>query len=197
MLGSTFISRSTPAVATWLSKRVDIIKLCLDRDSPEEALVLLYSAMDTISFIGAPQRMKHTSREDFIDWCDEYVVRALGPDNGPNGHDLYGARCGLLHNSSAASSIGNKGEAREINYRFKGRTGVNLMANTPKPFVLVDLENLVDAFCAGSRSFLIGLEKDPQRMALAEQRASQFFTWGVLDGIVQITSATPKSRPTR
>src|ERR1035438_2214417 len=46
------------------------------------------------------------------------------------GIGLYGARCGVLHTSSAASGLGRDGRARGVWYRSKGRVGVNLLTNT-------------------------------------------------------------------
>jgi hypothetical protein len=112
-------------------------------------------------------------------------VSVLGPC-GVTGNDLYGARCGVLHASSAVSKRGHEGSAREIYYRFQGRTGVNLMANTPLQPLLVDVEGLVKAVEQGGQRFITDLVQDQVRLGIAEQRAEQFFTWGWLN-----TSAWP------
>jgi hypothetical protein len=67
---------------------------------------------------------------------------------------------------------GDKGTAREIYYRFQGRTGVNLMANTPLPAPLVDVEALVNAFEKGSQSFLADLAQEQAYLGPAAQRAN-------------------------
>jgi hypothetical protein len=181
MLGSIFVSKSSgPDLVAWLSQRLRAVKLCLHAGLVEEALVLLYSAIDTLSFIAAPAGTTYAIRADFIAWADKYVASILGP-SGPSGIDLYGARCGLLHTSSAVSELGQKGRARELSYRFKGGVAVNLMANTPRPLLLIDIETLMDAFEKASQRFLDDLNKDQSLLFLAEQRAQQFFTWGSLN----------------
>ena len=94
------------------------------------------------------------------------------------GIDLYGARCGLLHTSSAESRLGRKGDAREVWYHFEGRIGVNLMTNTPQPSLTLGIEELVDAFGDGSQRFIADLEADAAQRTIAQERARQFFTWG-------------------
>jgi hypothetical protein len=181
MLGSQFASEKT---ASWLSQRLRAINICLNSAFVEEALTLLYSAIDTLSFLAAPADVQYGRGEDFIVWSDKYVVPLVPPvfrDGGVTGTDLYAARCDVLHTSSAASKKGDKGTAREIYYRFQGRTGVNLMANTPLPASLVDVEALVNAFEKGSQSFLADLAQEQAYLGPAAQRAEQFFTWGWLN----------------
>lgn len=93
------------------------------------------------------------------------------------GIDLYGARCGVLHVSSAKSTLGQEGKAREIWYQFRGLHGLNLATNTPKPALGLDVELLVVAFEKGSHCFLEELQQDQAMYALAEERAQGFFTW--------------------
>src|SRR5262249_34833710 len=77
------------------------------------------------------------------------------------------ARCGVLHTSSAESRLGQEGRAQEVWYRFKGRIGVNLMTNTPRQAVLVDVEVLISASERASGVFLAELEHDQSRIAIA------------------------------
>jgi hypothetical protein len=166
------------AISTWLEQRVAAVRTCLDSDYPEEALVLVYSAIDTLAFLGSAKGEEYSNKNLFIAWCNKYIVPSLGSRaGGPSGIDLYGARCGVLHVSSAKSSLGQKGEAREVWYRFRGQHGLNLATNTPKPAVGLDVEVLVAAFQKGSHSFLEELRPDQERYALARERAAGFFTW--------------------
>jgi hypothetical protein len=165
-------------ISTWLERRVAAVRTCLDSSFPEEALVLLYSAIATLAFLGSAQGKEYSDKRSFIDWCNEYIVASFGSHTGgPRGIDLYGARCGVLHLSSAMSSLGQRGKAREIWYQFRGQRGLNLETNTPKQAMGLDVEALVAAFEIGSRAFLEDLRRDGARYALAMQRAQRFFTW--------------------
>src|SRR5215472_16476028 len=94
----------------WLEQRLEAIELCMNASFAEEALVLLYSAIDTLAFLDAPAEYKQSDRGLFIAWCDKYIVPLFREGDLPKGIDLYGARCGLLHISSAASDLGREGK---------------------------------------------------------------------------------------
>jgi hypothetical protein len=162
----------------WLDQRIEAINMCIGAGFAEAALALLYSAIDTLAFLSAPANAKKAERRHFINWCNLYIVPL--PNSAATGIDLYGARCGILHTSSAASELGCEGKAREVWYQFKGRAGVNLMTNTPRPALILDIPTLVEAFTDGSRRFATDLESDHTRLATTEQRVAQFFSWGVL-----------------
>ena len=78
--------------------------------------------------------------------------------------DLYTARCGLLHTGQAPSAHIDSGDARELWYRFDGEALINMMTNTPKPAVLIDVE-------AG-----------PKLRTEAESQAERCFRTGILIG---------------
>lgn len=163
---------------SWLEERVQAIKACLLAGFAEAALALVYSGIDTEAYwIASGQEVR---RADFIAWCDTHLVPLLGKANDVNGIDLYGARCGILHTSSASSQLGRTGDARELYYHFKGRTAVNLRGTTPRPASIVDVECLARAFEKGSRQFLADLQTDEARLTAAKVRADKLFTWGVL-----------------
>ncbi len=169
---------SGDAISAWLEQRAAAVRACLDLNFAEAALALVYSAIDTLAFLGSPPATKYSVKWPFIEWCEKYIVPCFGSrGGGPSGIDLYGARCGVLHVSSAKSSLGQQGKAREIWYRFRGLCAVNLATNTPKLAVVLDVEELVAAFERGSHCFLEELNQDQARYAFAEERALNFFTW--------------------
>jgi hypothetical protein len=162
----------------WLDLRVKAIRICLEAGFAEAAVALLYSGIDTLAFLSAPADSNDVKRDDFIEWCDQHIVSCL--PSGVTGIDLYGARCGVLHTSSAASRLGRKGDAREVWYYFKGRAGVNLMTDTPQPALILEIEMLVDAFVKGSWQFVADLEGNSAQQTIAQERVGQFFSWGEL-----------------
>jgi hypothetical protein len=165
-------------ISAWLEQRAAAVRVCLDSNFVEEALTLVYSAIDTLAFLGSPLGTEYSERGPFIQWCEKYIVPSFGSRAGrPSGIDLYGARCGVLHVSSARSSLGQQGKAREIWYQFRGQDGLNLATNTRKLAVGLGVEELVAAFEKGSHCFLEELNRDQVRYARAEKRARSFFTW--------------------
>jgi hypothetical protein len=165
-------------MAAWLNQRVDAIRSCLDAGFAEAALALLYSGIDTLAFLRAPVGAKDVKPNDFIEWCNRYMVPFL--HSAVTGIDLYGARCGVLHTSSAASRLGREGHAREVYYHFKGQAGVNLMSNTLQQSLMLEIEVLVEAFGKGSQRLVADLKGNPAQLTIAEERVKRFFRWGVL-----------------
>ncbi len=161
-----------------LDQRLKGIKMCLDSGFAEAALALLYSAIDTLGFLNAAPGATDVERSHFITWCDQYIVPSLNPSQ-VTGIDLYGARCGILHISSASSRLGRTGSAREVWYHLNGRDAVNLMSSTPKSALMPDIAQLVEAFHVGCVRFIVDLNGDCTRLDSAQERIRQFFSWGV------------------
>src|SRR2546429_1002151 len=124
------------------------MQLCLDSGLREDALTLIYSAVDTLGFVNSPSNQKWASEDSFEKWSDQYLLPALRPVLGEplRSVDLYSARCGILHTSSSSSRLGASGNAREIWYQFRGESGVNLTLNTSGMPLLLDIDDLASAF---------------------------------------------------
>ena len=169
-------------VAAWLTHRMVAVRQCLDDGLPEAALTLLYSGIDTLGLLNAPTSTTDASRSTFVDWCERYVLPRLSSTDvtAPTPMDLYAARCGVLHTSTAEAEHGREGDVRELGYTFRGKAAVNPVPNTPKPPLLVEIERLVGAFEEGSRAFVADLSEDKSRFEIAERRAGQFFSWETL-----------------
>jgi hypothetical protein len=175
---------SQSRTSAWLSLRMVAIRECMDDGLPEAALTLLYSAIDALGLLNAVAGTTDASRITFLDWCAQYLVPKLSTtgEAAPTPMDLYAARCGVLHTSSAESRLGREGDVPELWYTFRGRAATNLALNAPQPPLLVEMERLVGAFEEGSRAFVADLSRDQDRFAIAEGRAAQFFSWGTAEG---------------
>jgi hypothetical protein len=76
------------------------------------ALLFLHAAMDAISSWSRPVDQADTSREIFKNWIDKYMLFDSGLPCTSD--DIYGARCGLLHNLTLCSRLSRQGKAREL-----------------------------------------------------------------------------------
>jgi hypothetical protein len=134
-----------------------------------QCLVVLYSAIDTLAWSTVPQG--DVRRTDFISWVERY----MRPQEqlGCTAADLYAARCGLLHSSSAQSRMSRSGEATELWYAtsedrvpqlqgFAERKGANAK--------VVGITPLVQAFADGSQAFVEQLADDPSLEATVSRR---------------------------
>jgi hypothetical protein len=98
-------------ILAWLQPHLKGIALSFDNELPEQALVLIYSGIDTLGLLAAPSSVTDATRSTFIPWCEAYIVpRVQSVEGDPvTAMDLYGARCGVLHTSTPASALGRKG----------------------------------------------------------------------------------------
>src|SRR5471030_1004579 len=169
----------TPLIPKYTEQMRRGITLCLNEALVVPALALLYSGIDVLGFLGSTE--PNATRQTFIRWADQYLAGFL-IKIAIGGIDLYSARCGLLHTGQAPSNWVYSGHARELWYRFEGPAHFNLMTNTALPAVLIDVEELVEAFVNGVSQFISDVEANPDIGAAAEEKASKFFREGLLLG---------------
>lgn len=168
-------------IEDYLQDRLRAIQLCFNQGAPEACLALGYSGIDTFGLLGAPAGVSKATRTTFKDWAEAYLVgRVKDIQGGPvTAVDLYAARCGILHTSTSESELGNRGDAREILYRYRGHQAIRLLSVLPLPFISVDVEHLCVTFKEGALSFIEGLQGDPHRAQLAYSRAENFMRWTI------------------
>ena len=119
-----------------------------------------------------------TSRQTFLDWAEKYLDDFFRT-KGLTGIDLYSARCGVLHTGQAPSKMVNSGDAHEVWWRLGGESHVNIMINTPKPAVLIDVEELIESFESGVQRFMTDVDADSNLQAQANAKAERFFHRGM------------------
>lgn len=153
------------------------IDLCLEHRLLMPALALIYNGIDSFSALNRAANKDKVTREDFIGWCDRYLV----PDSNLicSGTDLYAARCGILHTYTAVSDLSKKGDASEILYyigsiendRYQSIIGSKYL----RKVVIVSLEDLDRAFKSAYFSFIDDIKNDSEKEQLIYERARYFF----------------------
>jgi hypothetical protein len=92
----------------------EAITLCYEKKFINPVLILIYSTLDTLSYLDRVND-EETVKERFIRWVDTFLLL-------PNSKlkcssiDLYAARCGMVHSSTAESNLSKDGKAKEIYY---------------------------------------------------------------------------------
>jgi hypothetical protein len=166
-------------ILSWFKLHLKAIGTCVDAGLPEACLTLVYSGIDTFGLLGADVSVQSANRDTFIAWCEKYILaRILTIDGEPlMAIDLYSARCGILHTSTALSDLERNGVARQIWYQFGDKTGVDMMLNRPQIPLRLDVTNLAMAFKEGGIAFIQDLKKDQSRLQIADARAQHFLRW--------------------
>lgn len=135
------------------------------------AVILVYSGIDSMAFLGMPDDQLDVNRSDFIDWVNRYI--SFPCKEQISGADLYGARCAMLHNYSIYSRMSRKGECRIIGYMDKAVPEVQYQPNINKDLVMVSVIALVEAFFKGVDKFLVDAFANEGKRQILEQRLSK------------------------
>jgi hypothetical protein len=144
------------------------IRVALENECYAAAVILIYSGIDTMSYLNMPLNKQDVTKSDFITWVDNYM-KFPGREQ-LTGLDIYGARCGMLHMYSAFSRLSREGKCRNIGYMDNADPPVIYNPNVNKDLVLVAVPALAEAFFAGVNEFLIDLFADKKKGGMAEKR---------------------------
>lgn len=155
------------------------IDLCLGAEVKLPALLLAYTLIDITGWLSCDDG---NVRERFTVWVDRYLL----PNSSLrcNSIDLYGARCGLLHNYSASSDLSASGKARRLFYAWRPTPVADQaelislyeemtveLGNKPEQIVAIQAEDLINALKMGVDKFLAEIANDPQRSARVYSKA--------------------------
>ena len=156
------------------------IQFNLDNGRYRAVLILAFSAMDAMAFLGMPANKTDVGRKDFIAWAAQYI-RFPGSEQ-LSGEDLYGARCGLLHTYGSDSKLSREGHCRRLIY-IHGPTSQPIIPYTGSmALVMVSIHALVRALFDAIDHFLPELFADSDRRGVAEQRLQKLMVYEEASG---------------
>ncbi len=138
---------------------IDAIKELVVANRYLQALVVLYSAIDTLAWVSLESG--DVTRSAFYEWVDTYIV----PEKliGCTAQDLYAARCAIVHSGTTESKLSRDGKARELWYVTSSSSAEQLQKYAQSvgsnayviPFTL-----LVAAFTEGATNFSEALARN-------------------------------------
>jgi hypothetical protein len=153
------------------------IEVCIDKKLSGPALILIYSAIDTVGWLDSPD--EYANKTSFIKWVEAYLLKVKSLEC--TALDLYAARCGLLHTFSPDSRLTSKGKARRIYYAW-GKASVQHLQRTidlmekSNELVAVHVNGLYEGWRLGVLKFIEELEKDRERKLQVFEKATKFFS---------------------
>lgn len=152
---------------------VDSITILFKANRNVQALVVLYSAIDTLAW--ASLSTGDVSRSDFCRWVNVY----LKPESelGCSAEDLYGARCAILHSSTAESKMSRDGRVKELWYAESPKGVLRLEAyakQTGQDAKIVYLPGFFGAFSLAVTSFAEDLALDPDKYGICCERIKRW-----------------------
>ena len=129
------------------------IELCLENKLELPTLTLIYSSIDTLSWIAYEDKKVRTR---FTKYIDNYMYKAKKLK--PSSLDLYAARCAILHTLTPESDYSNNGQALQVAYAWGNysindlETGINL--SDSKEITCLHINDLFESFKLGLLLFL-------------------------------------------
>ena len=148
------------------------IRVLLEQECYRGALILVYSGIDTMAYLGMPASQTEVSSRDFIAWADKYI--SFPCKEQVTGEEFYGARCGMLHTYTPYSRSSRSG-GRILGYMDVSVPEVRPHPEKPRTLVLVSISALVEAFLDGVDTFLVDLYADKDRAKVADGRFQKSF----------------------
>jgi hypothetical protein len=153
------------------------IDVCIQAQCLVSAVALIYSTIDALSALTRPATKKDTNRNIFINWVKKYIR----PDTTLrcSAHDLYGARCGILHNYGLNSQLRRDGEAKALIYKWRDGPDPDPNRNIPPPADALTLyvEDLRQALGEAVIQFLGGIEGDRELKQRVEQHRQELLCY--------------------
>jgi hypothetical protein len=165
-----------------------VAEFCVQVRATTPALVLIYSAIDVAGWLYAANPSASPGQR-FTSWVAKYLLPDANLDC--SSRELYGARCGIVHNFSTESDLSRKGEVRQIVYSWgdgdietlRAMTKIvnldqdetpNILARSIKAkFTSVKLEILIAAFRKGLIRFFKEAESDERMAARMKERSGK------------------------
>jgi hypothetical protein len=155
---------------------IDAIKQLVVANRYLQALVVLYSAIDTLAWVSLESG--DVTRSAFYQWVNAYIA----PERliGCTAQDLYSARCAIVHSGSTESKLSRDGKARELWYVTSSSSAEHLQSHAQAvgsnayviPFTL-----LVAAFTEGAMNFSQALAQNPDLNTRCVERMKHWLSF--------------------
>lgn len=131
------------------------IEICIENKLVLPALTLIYSGIDTFSWVAYGDIKV---RERFTKWVDGYMYKEK--PLSPRSIDLYAARCAILHTLTPDSTLSKNNEALPICYAWGNASLQELEKSIdslkPGRMASVHLNDLFESYRRGVAHFLDG-----------------------------------------
>jgi hypothetical protein len=163
----------------WMKNYYEIFKAidyCVNNLQIMPALILIYSSMDSISWLFCNEKGP-SNRKRFVKWVTEWM---LADGQLPcTGEELYKARCAILHTLTPDSHTNNKEPNRTISYAW-GKAKVEDLTKAIKllnyqDIVGIQLEELSRVFRVAFAACIDETMKNPQKQHLFIEKANKHY----------------------
>lgn len=107
-----------PSFERDIADTLSAIEQCITSRQHMPAKVLTYSLIDSIAW-ACSEKNPRSTRKNFEEWVEKWLLPQLTVSGEPvRSHDLYAARCAVLHTMTPDSDLSKTGVARTIAYAW-------------------------------------------------------------------------------
>ena len=155
---------------------INAIEESLSKERIVPALILIYSGIDSISFLAERGDLK--GRTVFKNWGKKWMLQKYPLQC--NETDIYSARCSLLHQQTSESDLTQNNEAKEIYYTW-GNANIDILKNainnSPKQdsSVAIRIEDLFRSFRLGIADCIDAINENEVWRDLFKEKAKRLF----------------------
>jgi hypothetical protein len=160
----------TKLLAEHIVKSNKAMEVLIQGKHHEAALILLYSWVDRLSWLAVDK--DESSGSDFKTWLNKYFFTD-GHSYDFNVHDLWGARCALLHTGTSEARDVRSGRARAVFY-YGGPMEVKAKAHNEQ--VYINVGKLHVGLVEAATNFEEYLKKQPGELELVNKKLGKVLT---------------------
>ena len=158
------------------SQIITAIDYCISDKLIMPALVLIYSAIDSVSWIASDNEDQSVG-ERFQSWVNEWMLQKYPLPC--TAIELYAARCGILHTLTPDSDLTTKKGVRRLSYAW-GKAQQKDLDESIKlvkypGIVAVHVNDIVSSFENGFTDFIEALETDKVKRELFIKKSGKHF----------------------
>jgi hypothetical protein len=152
------------------------IDYCLSEKLILPALILIYTAIDSVSWIASDDENQKV-RERFQIWVNTWMLQKY--PLSCTAEELYAARCGILHTLTPDSDLSEKKGINRIMYAWGNALQTDLdtsikLLEYPR-YVAVHVNDIFLSFKNGFADYLQTLETDKVKKELFYEKANKHF----------------------
>jgi hypothetical protein len=172
---------------------ISAIDFCISEKLIMPALILLYSAIDSISWIASDDENQPVGKR-FSIWVNTWMLQKYPLPCTAN--ELYAARCGILHTLTPVSDLSEKKQVNQISYAWGTAKQKDLdesikLLDYPS-LVAVHIDDIFHSFRNGFADFIESLEEDDNKKALFTHKAGKHFAYLEMSLISEVLAAAKK-----
>lgn len=149
---------------------------CLENRYLIPALILIYSAIDSVSWLSTGDTQNVAKR--YQNWVDLWMLQKYPLPC--TAKEIYSARCGVLHTLTPNSTLTDKG-VRKIAYAWGDASESDLeepinRLGRDTSLVTIHIDSLFYSFRNGFADFLLGTQNDPVIAEIFQKGIQQHFS---------------------